>query len=315
MTGKQANFAVRGAQNEALVRELIGHLCAPSQVPREHDFGIDYFCQLYSFGTASVTSEDLFSLQVKGLTEALRYGGTDEDGKWRDYEIRWLRSQALPIFLARVNQQDYAVDIYSLGLLWRVLWQAQNPLEIRCTTEDATASTYTVAQATAEPARHGNGYGDGLTWTVPLGPPFLRLTHSDLRDENFVRDARDHLARYVELERMNLIRFMLRTAIHRHPETWVTNSFGPITKVHKAMYWSRIPGENIVELMKAVEPSLVNLGVHLQWQNDRSAYRLIDVLEWLNENSQLGAFGRGLLDGLKNARDAGAGPREPNHAE
>lgn len=312
MTGKQAKFAVRGAQNEAMASALIGHLCAPSQVPREHDFGIDFFCQLYSFGAASVTSEDLFSLQVKGSSEAVRYGGTDDDGKWRDYEIRWLQSQALPIFIARVRQHDQ-IDIYSLGLVWRVLWQAQNPFEIKCTTEEATSTPYTITEASFEPATNANGQGDGSTWAVPLGPPFLRLTHTEVRDQNFVHSARDHLARYVELERVNLIRFMLRTAIHRYPETWATNSFGPITKVHKAMYWSQLPGENIVELMRAVEPALVNLGVHLQWQNDRSAYRLIDVLEWLNGNSHLGAFGRGLLEGLKKTRDAGVDPHEPNH--
>ena len=53
---------------------------------------------------------------------------------------------------------------------------------------------------------------------------------------------------------------------------------------------------------------LVNLGVHLQWQNDQAAYKLIPVLEWLDGEGRLDPIGKGLLDGLRGTQARGVGP-------
>jgi hypothetical protein len=61
---------------------------------------------------------------------------------------------------------------------------------------------------------------------------------------------------------------------------------------------------------------LVNLGIHLQWQNDPSAFALIPTLEWLNERRELGGIGQGLLARLIENRRNGVGPNhEPKRQQ
>jgi hypothetical protein len=71
------------------------------------------------------------------------------------------------------------------------------------------------------------------------------------------------------------------------------------------MSWSSIKGENIDRITKTIESLLVNLGVHLQWQDDPNAYRLIPLLEWLDSVDRLSTMGAGLLNGIKETQEQG----------
>jgi hypothetical protein len=308
MTGKQANFAVAGAQNEAVAQDLIGRLSAPVRVPREHDFGVDFFCQLYTpDGTKSVAITDVFTLQAKGSSELLRFGGV-RNGEWRDYELAWLRTLAVPLFLARVDAAQPTLDLYCLGQIWRVLWQTAAPFEINCVTDPPTTDIHQSTDVRYESSEES--YGDRRRWTVPLGPPFLRLTHANLADNTWRSQARNRLELLIRIERANLLRFHQRVALHKSLERWSTNSFSDQVVLSKAMFWSPVPGDNLRELAEALLPVVVNLGAHLQWQNDRDAYRLIEILEWLNARGALDSMGRGLLDGLRATQAKGLGPAD-----
>jgi len=75
-------------------------------------------------------------------------------------------------------------------------------------------------------------------------------------------------------------------------------------------FWDSRPKANIERLCQRAGPILVNLGIHLQWQNDHAAYNLVPVLEWLDGNGRLDQIGKGLPDGLRQAQASGVGPRE-----
>ena len=308
MPGKQPEFAVTGAQNETDTLSLIGRLSAPVKVPREHDFGIDFFCQLYvPTAPRSISVTDVFTLQAKGMTEVLRFGGL-RNNVWRNYEISWLRTLAIPLFLARVDGTKPELALYSLAPIWRVLWQTAAPFEIICTTEPPAPTTYQREEVTH--ANSGQQFGDGESWTVPIGPPFMSLTHADLADEAWSAKARDLLKSHIQIERQNMLMFHLRVAIHHCVEKWSTNSFGAPIVLSKAMFWSGAPGDNLRDLAAALAPVAVSLGVHLRWQNDRDAYLLIDILEWLKRRGNLDQIGFGLLEGLLATRAQGLDPGE-----
>ena len=77
---------------------------------------------------------------------------------------------------------------------------------------------------------------------------------------------------------------------------WITNQ---LPGAHQALLvWDPRPGMNIEWLAKALVPSLLSLGVHLQWQNNSDAYRLIPILQWIEANSYGNLFTKGLLDDL-----------------
>jgi hypothetical protein len=312
VTGKQTGFGVRGAQNEAVACDLIGRLSAPVKVPREHDFGADFFCQLYAPGEGtSVGVSEIFALQVKSESEELAFGGL-RDQKWRDYEIAWLRTLAVPLLLGRVNATTAELRLYSLSPMWRVLWQTAQPFKITCSTEPPTSDGYERPDPTS--GASGHVHGDGLSWTVPLGPPILKLTHASIADGRWLAAARDLLRWHVQLERRNLTRFHLRVAVHQCLQRWSSDDFTAQFAVSTAMFWSSVPGENLAPLADMVAQAIVNLGVNLQWQNNRDAYRLIDALEWLQDVGALDSLGRSLLDGLRITRAQGLGPSEPGVA-
>jgi len=306
MPGKQASFAVAGAQNEVVAEDLIGRLAAPVRVPRQHDFGVDFYCQLYMPNeTRSVSVTEVFTLQVKGQSEGLQFGGA-QNGEWRDYEVAWLRTLATPHFLARVDAAEPAVELYCLGQIWRVLWQTPAPYEITCTTEAATSQMYQRLDVHYETLEET--LGDMRRWNAPIGPPFLRLTHADLSNPTRREQARRLLAFLIRVERANLLRFQQRVAVHKGLETWSTNLSSQYILLSEAMFWSSVPGDNLRELGEALTPGVVNLGAHLQWQNDKDAYRLIPILRWLETRGVLDPMGKGLLEGLMTAEARGEGP-------
>lgn len=78
----------------------------------------------------------------------------------------------------------------------------------------------------------------------------------------------------------------------------------------KWQFWDSRPGANITRLCRTAAPILVNLGAHLQWQNDLAAYNHVPALEWLDSKGYLDDMGRGLLDGLRGTQAKGIGPAE-----
>lgn len=117
------------------------------------------------------------------------------------------------------------------------------------------------------------------------------------------------MEKWISFDRLTVIRFSLRVTYAEGIGSWSTNDidFGQAV-VKQWMAWSSAPGQNVNELAKVFEPVIVNLGVHLQWQNDSSAYHLIPALEWLVSWGLLSRFGKGLLDGLQDTQARGVSP-------
>jgi len=110
----------------------------------------------------------MFSSQFKsrGSDNTVRYGGM-RGGQWRSYEISWLRSVMTPLFLARTEQNPSTLTLYSMGPIWRLLWQSTEPFET--IGEAQPISTEATDIGTASRVDSTGPYGDKSVWTVPLG--------------------------------------------------------------------------------------------------------------------------------------------------
>src|SRR5204862_5394980 len=110
--------------------------------------------------------------------------------------------------------------------------------------------------------------GDGKEWTVPLGPPFLSFTQSDVNDHAFVSNAVMLLSNWVAIDRRNIIRALQGVPYVEGIKEWATNVFATtVVQIKQFMAWSASP-QSVAALTRALEPLLVNLGVHLQAQGD-----------------------------------------------
>jgi phosphatidylserine/phosphatidylglycerophosphate/cardiolipin synthase-like enzyme len=87
MSGERHKIDSTGAMYQDFAKVILGPIAALVEVPRQHDYGIDFFCQLLKpIGPVSQTVTDLFAIQVKGGKRQLRYGGVKK-GKWAEHAI------------------------------------------------------------------------------------------------------------------------------------------------------------------------------------------------------------------------------------
>jgi hypothetical protein len=309
MSGRRHRIDATGSSYENCVQLLLGRVASLVRVPREQDFGIDFYCQprvVDSAHTETVT--DLAAVQVKGGQERLNYGGLDRLGRWREYQFSWLRSLAVPLYLARVNQRLTTVELFSLWPLWLIFWsQAVLPFEVIFLPGGANDGGEKWRMPEPRTSRSGVGRGDGLRWTVHLGKPFLRLTSDELTKDDTLRSIGATLRTWIATDRLTVMRLQQFIPVVTGITEWETNRpEGQQTRTWQ--FWNRTPGANIDRLCRTAAPMFVNLGAHLQWQDDGSAYALIPVLEWLEARHQLDEIGVGLLNGLRKAKSRGVGP-------
>lgn len=86
------------------------------------------------------TAIELCGIQVKGGDRTtLSLGGVDKDAKWKDYEISWLRSLNVPLFIATVDADFRTVDVYSTNPAVGVSWRSGQPYEVALTLQGTSA--------------------------------------------------------------------------------------------------------------------------------------------------------------------------------
>lgn len=143
-----------------------------------------------------------------------------------------------------------------------------------------------------------------MRWTVGLGLPFLRLTGEDLDDPAFRQRAVAVLRTWIAYDRLTLMRYHQFIPVLTGITGWRKN-LPEVLEARTWQFWDARPGANIARLCQTAAPMLVNLGAHLQWQNNQAAYKLVPVLEWLDGQGHLDPMGKGLLDGLHRTQAKG----------
>jgi hypothetical protein len=308
MSGRRNVMDSAGNAYEDCAASLMGRITSLVRVPREKDFGIDFYCQpLIADGPQTETVAELCSLQVKGGRQKLEYGGLNRHGEWRQYEFDWLRSLATPLYLARVKSDCSAVELFSLWPLWWIFWNCA-PFRVVLAPRPAGPGRYRWQPPRSSPDPNGVGQGDGMRWTVDLGPPFLRLSNEDLNNPEFRKRAVAVLRTWVGQDRLTLMRYLQSVPVVTGITCWSTCP-PEVFETGISYFWNSQPGRNIAVLCATVAPMVVNLVVHLQWQNDHAAYRFLPVLEWLEARGELDPLGKGLLESLRKTQAIGVGPR------
>ena len=130
MAGRQLNFAIKGEQYEKAFDAIASGFLSVVRTPRgPDDYGIDAFCHVrVPLDAISSTVGGTFRIQFHGPGTHLQFGGTDAKGQWKNYEIEWLRSLAVPLYLARISHDCLRIDLYSLWPIWLVLCESRVPI-------------------------------------------------------------------------------------------------------------------------------------------------------------------------------------------
>src|SRR4029434_2871313 len=133
MAGRQLNFAIKGELYEKTFDSIASGFLSIVRTPRgPDDYGIDAFCHIrFPLDAISSTVGGTFAVQVRGPGADLQFGGV-VNGQWKSYEIEWLRSLAVPLYMARVSDDCVRIDLYSLWPISIVLAQSRTPFRIIC---------------------------------------------------------------------------------------------------------------------------------------------------------------------------------------
>jgi hypothetical protein len=150
----------------------------------------------------------------------LQFGGMNEKGSWKAYEIEWLRTLAVPLYFARVSADCTRVDFYSLWPMWQILGGSSAPFRIICDFDDASDSPFALPELGGEA---GGSAGDGNTYRVPLGPPFLSATQEQLSDLKFNQCAVELMSMWVKVDRAIVTRLLFGLPNFNGISEWFTN--------------------------------------------------------------------------------------------
>jgi hypothetical protein len=298
MSGQRHVMDSIGEKYETFADHMISRFASNIRVPRQDDYGIDlYALPRVSTGVRTETAVELCAIQIKGGESELVYGGLNQKGEWKKYDLDWLRSLTIPLYLARVDASCTTVDLFSLWPVWYLFHYAGNPFEIAFKTQPATEQRqhWFNLESVAEPT--GTNMGDGRRWIVNLGPPFLHLTGEHFRDADFPDHSSMILRTWTSFDRTTVIRFLQGVPIVDAITTWKTNSIGDISTSRWQM-WNEAPDVNVPRLARVIAPALTNLSLHLKSRPNEVA-GFIPVLDWLDQNQHLDEIGKGLLRDLR----------------
>ena len=308
MPGQRHRMDSQGESYEAFAKSVLGRIASLTRVETKQDFGADVYCQpRVPSGAHSEAVTELCLIQIKAVLRRSNMVGSTAGETGRATSSSRIRSLWAPLYLATVDVDYRRVDIFSAWPIWWVMWQCGAPFKVVCSWREMVDAPHQFV-APSRGAEHAlaTESGDGRTWSVDLGPPILRLSHESLNDSVFVAKAVGVLRAWIQVDRQTVARFHANIPfVHAH-HSWQTNELPVAGQILLA--WDPTPGRNIEGLGKALVPSLVGLGVHLQWQDNRDAYRLIPILEWIEARGFGDAFTKGLLEGLVATERAGTGP-------
>jgi hypothetical protein len=257
------------------------------------------------------TVTELCAIQVKGGSAELSFGALKKSGdnvEWPEFAFTWLKSLATPLFLAHVSKDNTTIDLYSVWWLWWIFSrQNVNPFKVEFVLGEHGTGPDNQEEPKRSESEEGRGHGDGLTWTIDAGPPFLSVNATVFNNKNHADQLVAVLRHRIAVERLMLMRFLqfipIFPAIFRH----TTNTLEGVD-VRAWSFWSPAPGENLGRLCDSFVPLLTNFGTHLQWQDNPIAHDFIPILDWLHQHGALDGMAIGLLNGLRETHSQNLSP-------
>ena len=179
MPGAIAPNLHEGSRSEILADYLFSSWGTVTPVRRQDDYGIDLFCTLTEAVGQRAVVTDYYSVQVKSTDDAWVITGNDA--------IRWIVEHPTPLFLACVDKGHGVLSVYrTLARFLAGFWELEGRLELIPSAGDD---------------------GQCAQWMDPtrfqLSAPILRITISDLMDQERIRRLRDVFQFWVRTDQLN----------------------------------------------------------------------------------------------------------------
>jgi hypothetical protein len=262
------------------------------------DFGHDLLCTLTTRDQHALYAGQAFAVQVKSRSEPeCRYGGLNNRGEWKRYELDWLYNQRQSFMVCVVDLKKWTVDLYSTQFMWWVPWQKGTPGEV-ILVPDLSLDDFTEAQGRSMENRYrstrlptaeaGVRPGDGFSYRVPLGNPIVSVSVREHEAIAFRDQVRSCLERWVGLDYRNLTHWQLKVPYVEEWVSWSTNA-PPVPPGKLWHFFNATPDQNIKEILASIAPAVASLMHNLNHQGQLEKLKVVTPLATL-------AHAYGLLD-------------------
>jgi hypothetical protein len=290
MPGKQLAPFWQGNRAELFATFALSSVAAVVVVPRQVDFGLDLFCTLTHQGGNALYAGRSFGVQVKSASNPEgRYGGFDNAGAWKSYEIEWLYGQDLPMLLCTVDRDLWQVKLYSVTRMWWVPYKMGTPGEVVLVPDleleqlNGPDPEIRYPRKVMQPSADGSRAGDGYSYRIPLGKPVVQFALDQDEAPEQCDIIRKCIDTWVYLESRNLRHYKMHVPYTEEWKEWSPN-VPPESGIQLWHYFNPTPDKNVREILAAISPGVASLFHQLRVQKqDQKLEQVIPICHLLGE--------------------------------
>lgn len=276
MTGLQLASFWEGNRSQLFATHVLSSVAAVVPVPVPMDFGHDLLCTLTRRETHALHASHGFGVQVKSASAPeVRYGGLDDHGVWKKYELDWLYDSTQPLIICVVDLKQWCVNLYATELKWWVRNMRGFPGEV-VLVPDLSLDDFTEAEGRTVQHRfrhsaipqvaYGGMAGDGFSYRVPLGPPIASIWVKEQEANKFREQLRSCLDAWLSLAYRNLTHRRLDIPYVEEWTTWTANE-PPSVPPGFWHFYNPTHEQNVSRILRSIAPAVGTLMHNLNSQS------------------------------------------------
>jgi len=198
-----------GDRGEYLTQYVLSALGISVPVPRQEDIGIDFHCTLAKpMQDNKIIFDSPYLVQAKNineLKEGILFGDFTKSKQHKSYEVDWLFSQEMPLFITGADMDEHRIHIYNTIGIWVAYLQSDSCAQILLKPTLPGESNPRIEGHGPIEVTELENIRDGKRWIIPLGLPIASIHINDLTDKNKVEVFKQILKCSIEIDKKNIM--------------------------------------------------------------------------------------------------------------
>lgn len=253
---------------EYLAQYILSKIGIATPVQRQADIGIDFHCALArkTDNRKFFTYHSSFAVQVGTTRKRFRYG--TKRGKrvknptFKPYELDWLFSQKIPLFVGVVDQKKLEMSLYSTGPMWIARYQYGHVGEINLQPNQC----HNPVEDIQSDEILAEGFGDRRCYNIPLFQPIAKLSLTQPGKD--IGAASLALEVSIYMESMNLLYRDMGVHYAKWQPNVAPNTITWESKFSEYYAYSPQAGKNVDRQIQGLFPTVYTLAKNLQAQGN-----------------------------------------------
>lgn len=292
----------KGAYAEYLSTYILSYLGFATPVPRQEDYGIDFFCSLnYNAGDSTIVG-DSYAVQIKSSFKPVVYGKFKK-GKWDQKQIKFLFELQVPFYFGIVDLNNDTLNLYTTSAFRFIKKEFPNCSTITFTFYEEPGGENIVHYIDQiKPIKKlKENQGDHNNYFINLRHPVLQINVKDLNDESTIDKYIKILRMHVRMEMRNIAYDLLKWPTFYWPHKFTTNVEDELKTIYKWIHFDDEPHISNPDLILEQNADLIiALALSYKLHNRMDEYnelcKITRRLNIIHKSEELGKKHPGLFE-------------------